>query len=150
MATYIRKYFNEHPRLTDFAHTYERRIVVSIAVFYIVAHAVVIPMILNKKSDKPLAENIQKEFGNTPLYGYISTDMLRFFGTNFYLGDRIGQFEVSKPDHGILMIAKGDCEEFMKKHEKTYKFYFASQTNRRMTEMRDTIQFYKFKRLSTK
>ena len=48
---------------------------------------------LNTKADKHLAPVIEKKFDTSKLYSYMSVDMLHFFSLNFYLGDKIQQFD---------------------------------------------------------
>ena len=62
------------------------------------------PAVLNPKADKPLAPQIEQRFDMTKMYSYMSSPMLHFFSLNFYLGDRIQQFEKVKPKDGVLMI----------------------------------------------
>ena len=78
------------------------------------------PAVLNTKADKPLAPQIEQRFDMTKMYSYMSSPMLHFFSLNFYLGDRIQQFEKVKPEDGVLMIPEDAVEE---KHEVGfYKF----------------------------
>ena len=72
------------------------------------------PAVLNTKADKPLAPQIEQRFDMTKMYSYMSSPMLHFFSLNFYLGDRIQQFEKVKPEDGVLMIPEDDVEEFKK------------------------------------
>jgi len=51
------------------------------------------PTVLNTKADKRWAPVIEKKFDTSKLYSYMSIDMLHFFSLNFYLGDKIQQFD---------------------------------------------------------
>ena len=109
------------------------------------------PTALNTRSDRPLANRVRKVFidQGEKVYMYTSIDMLHFFGTNFYTGDKMGQFLRSKPDKGVLMIAAKDRKDFFETYS-DYTFIPIERTQRRMSEMKDTVYFYRFNRSSMK
>jgi 4-amino-4-deoxy-L-arabinose transferase-like glycosyltransferase len=109
------------------------------------------PTALNTRSDRSLAYRVKHDFidKGEPVYMYTSIDMLHFFGTNFYLGDKMGQFLKTQPDKGVLMIVGKDRTDFMNNHS-DYSFVLIERTQRRMTEMKDTVYFYRFSRSSMK
>lgn len=117
------------------------------------------PVILNRKSLRPMAEMIRQVYPEEKLYSYISQPMMHFFGADFYLGDKIGQFEkprysVSashvKPENGILIIPDGDAAEFISRYEKQYRFVLVLRSLGRTSEVKDRVCFYRFNRRSTK
>lgn len=109
------------------------------------------PTALNTRSDRPLANRVKKDFidQGEKVYMYTSIDMLHFFGTNFYTGDKMGQFLRTKPDKGVLMIAAKDRKDFFETYS-DYTFIPVERTKRRMSEMKDTVYFYRFNRSSIK
>lgn len=109
------------------------------------------PTALNTRSDRPLANRVKKDFidQGEKVYMYTSIDMLHFFGTNFYTGDKMGQFLRTKPDKGVLMIVAKDRNDFFKTYS-DYTFIPVERTKRRMSEMKDTVYFYRFNRSSMK
>lgn len=117
------------------------------------------PTVLNTKSLRPMADVIDRMFPDMQLYSYISSPMMHFFGANFYLGDRIGQFEKpyyskhagawTPPEKGILIIPDGDAEAFIKRHS-DYKFVLVLHSTARTSEVKDLVSYYRFSRLSTK
>ena len=109
------------------------------------------PTALNTRSDRPLANRVKKDFIDLgeKVYMYTSIDMLHFFGTNFYTGDKMGQFLRTKPDKGVLMIAAKDRYDFFETYS-DYTFIPVERTKRRMSEMKDTVYFYRFNRSSMK
>ncbi len=80
------------------------------------------PAVLNTKADKPLAPMIEQRFDTNKLYSYIPIKDLHFFSLNFYLGDKIQQFEKVLPQDGVLMIPEDSFEEFKEKYGKGYVF----------------------------
>ena len=48
--------------------------------------------------------------------------MLHFFSLNFYLGDKIQQFDKVLPQDGVLMIPEEDMPDFLEKFGKDYTF----------------------------
>lgn len=101
------------------------------------------PAVLNTKADKPLAPQIEQRFDMTRMYSYMSSPMLHFFSLNFYLGDRIQQFEKVKPEDGVLMIPEDDVEEFKKTVGRGYCLQRVWQI-RRAVEEKHEVGFYKF------
>lgn len=110
---------------------------------FLASDAFYIPRTMNTRSDQPLARYMEKEFKGEEIYSHIPSVMLHYFGTNFYLNDKIKQYEISRPEHGILMIAAKDRAEFFNKY-KDIEFKPVSKTTRRMTERKDIIYFYRF------
>ena len=101
------------------------------------------PAVLNTKADKPLEPQIEQRFDMTKMYSYMSSPMLHFFSLNFYLGDRIQQFEKVKPEDGVLMIPEDDVEEFKKTVGRGYCLQRVWQI-RRAVEEKHEVGFYKF------
>lgn len=101
------------------------------------------PAVLNTKADKSLAPQIEQRFDMTKMYSYMSSPMLHFFSLNFYLGDRIQQFEKVKPEDGVLMIPEDDVEEFKKTVGRSYCLQRVWQI-RRAVEEKHEVGFYKF------
>lgn len=101
------------------------------------------PVVLNTKADKSLAPQIEQRFDMTKMYSYMSSPMLHFFSLNFYLGDRIQQFEKVKPKDGVLMIPEDDVEEFKKTVGRGYCLQRVWQI-RRAVEEKHEVGFYKF------
>ena len=101
------------------------------------------PAVLNTKADKPLAPQIEQRFDMTKMYSYMSSPMLHFFSLNFYLGDRIQQFEKVKPEDGVLMIPEDDVKEFKKTVGRGYCLQRVWQI-RRAVEEKHEVGFYKF------
>lgn len=101
------------------------------------------PVVLNTKADKSLAPQIEQRFDMTKMYSYMSSPMLHFFSLNFYLGDRIQQFEKVKPEDGVLMIPEDDVEEFKKTVGRGYCLQRVWQI-RRAVEEKHEVGFYKF------
>lgn len=125
-------------------HLLQSMFVCVFAVF-VTLEGVILPRVMGVKSDRALAGQIMRRYPNTPVYSYLSVNMLHFFGTDFYTGDRIGQFDVSCPDNGVLMVSAHDRGAYLKSRAAEYDFTLDWKTDRPMTEVRDTIYFYRFK-----
>ena len=101
------------------------------------------PAVLNTKADKPLAPMIAQRFDMNKLYSYIPIKDLHFFSLNFYLGDRIQQFEKVLPQDGILMIPEECFEEFKEKYGKGYVFQKDWEI-KKTVEWHGPVGFYRF------
>lgn len=130
---------------------------------YLALDSVVLPTVMNVKSLRPMAVYIEERFSGEPLYSYISTPMMHFFGANFYLGDRIGEFDpaaaassqtagrghAAMPKHGILIVPKQDRAAIMSRHP-GYVFVGAGHLGQGASEVKDEVFFYRFWVSSTK
>ena len=105
------------------------------------------PPVLNTKADKHLAPVIEKKFDTSKLYSYMSVDMLHFFSLNFYLGDKIQQFDKVLPQDGVLMIPEESMPDFLEKYGKDYTFQKVWEV-RKTVEWHNKVGFYRFVKTS--
>lgn len=103
------------------------------------------PAVLNTKADKALAPEIEERFDMQHLYSYMSAPMLHFFSLNFYLGDRIQQFDKVLPETGVVMLPEDDKEQFLSTCGKGYQLQKVWQIPRAVEEKHE-VGFYQFKR----
>ena len=120
---------------------------VMIIAIFITLDSTLQPAVLNTKADKHLAPVIEKKFDTSKLYSYMSVDMLHFFSLNFYLGDKIQQFDKVLPQDGVLMIPEEDMPDFKEKFGKDYTFQKVWEV-RRLVESRHPVGFYRFVKTS--
>ncbi len=119
------------------------------------------PAVMNAKSLRPMATYIEKNFVGEDLYSYIEAPMMHFFGANFYLGDRIKEFEPAPagqnggadgnapacrtPLKGVLIVPENDFEKLAARH-KDYRFTRVAVLHGRVSEVKGDIGFYRFTR----
>ena len=120
---------------------------VMIIAIFITLDSTLQPAVLNTKADKHLAPVIEKKFDTSKLYSYMSVDMLHFFSLNFYLGDKIQQFDKVLPQDGVLMIPEGDMPDIKEKFGKDYTFQKVWEV-RRLVEWHHPVGFYQFVKTS--
>ncbi len=118
-------------------------ILLNIVAIFMLLDGYLQPIVMNVNSNRPIATLIEQRYSNVPVYQYIYTDMLHFFGADFYTGDRLRQYEKDKPTMGVLMVGKKDMQKFLEKH-KDFSYTLDYQTDRPMTEVKDTICFLRF------
>lgn len=109
------------------------------------------PTVMNVKSYRPFAETVRKTTGNEPLYAYtgkynLYANSLRFFGIDFYLGDRVRQFENDKPRKGMVIVNNGNRETLLSNFGTSYSFREALRSKHKETEFNDTIYIYRFEK----
>ena len=124
-----------------------RYTLVMIIAIFITLDSTLQPAVLNTKADKHLAPVIEKKFDTSKLYSYMSVDMLHFFSLNFYLGDKIQQFDKVLPQDGVLMIPEEDMPDFKEKFGKDYTFQKVWEV-RRLVEWHHPVGFYQFVKTS--
>ena len=140
-----------------------KRAIAVVVVLFMVADGIVVPAVVKKRYDRPLANFIATTFPNDKIYSHLSDPYMHFFCTNFYLHDRIRPFTAVQQTHvqrqnkaadtpntGLLMVAEKDLDDFMSKYGKGYQLDLVYRTPKPMTERRSVIRFYKFKKRSTK
>ena len=120
---------------------------VMIIAIFITLDSTLQPAVLNTKADKHLAPVIEKKFDTSKLYSYMSVDMLHFFSLNFYLGDKIQQFDKVLPQDGVLMIPEGDMPDFKEKFGRDYTLQKVWEV-KRLVECRHPVGFYRFVKTS--
>ena len=120
---------------------------VMIIAIFITLDSTLQPAVLNTKADKHLAPVIEKKFDTSKLYSYMSVDMLHFFSLNFYLGDKIQQFDKVLPQDGVLMIPENDVPDFKEKFGKDYTFQKVWEV-KRLVEWHHPVGFYRFVKTS--
>ena len=120
---------------------------VMIIAIFITLDSTLQPAVLNTKADKHLAPVIEKKFDTGKLYSYMSIEMMHFFSLNFYLGDKIQQFDKVLPQDGVLMIPEGDMPDFKEKFGKDYTLQKVWEV-KRLVECRHPVGFYRFVKTS--
>ena len=115
-----------------------------ILTIYVSLDSVYQPEVMNAKSDKPIAEDIRARVPEGKLYSYISADMMRFFTVNFYLNNRVLQFEPENPREGYLLIGPHDYESFAR-HHVNYTFEEVYRSAKKSCDTKAPIVMYKFK-----
>ena len=120
---------------------------VMIIAIFITLDSTLQPAVLNTKADKHLAPVIEKKFDTGKLYSYMSIEMMHFFSLNFYLGDKIQQFDKVLPQEGVLMIPEEDMPDFLEKFGKDYTFQKVWKV-RKTVEWHNKVGFYRFVKTS--
>lgn len=78
------------------------------------------PLVLNTKSDKPVAEQIARLVPEGRIYSF-RTDVnpanpIHPFTINFYLGDRVVPYEAFRPTQGFVIIGNDEVKEFSRRY----------------------------------
>lgn len=124
-----------------------RYTLVMIIAIFITLDSTLQPAVLNTKADKHLAPVIEKKFDTNKLYSYMSVEMMHFFSLNFYLGDKIQQFDKVLPQDGVLMIPESDVPDFKEKFGRDYTFQKVWEV-KRLVEWHHPVGFYRFVKTS--
>ena len=124
-----------------------RYTLVMIIAIFITLDSTLQPTVLNTKADKHLAPVIEKKFDTSKLYSYMSVEMMHFFSLNFYLGDKIQQFDKVLPQDGVLMIPESDVPDFKEKFGRDYTFQKVWEV-KRLVEWHHPVGFYRFVKTS--
>ena len=120
---------------------------ITIISLFLILDSTLQPTVLNTKADKRWAPVIEKKFDTSKLYSYMSIDMLHFFSLNFYLGDKIQQFDKTLPQDGIVMVSNDDIQIFTEKYGRNYTFEKVWEIPR-TAETHCPVGFYRFVKTS--
>ena len=113
---------------------------------FLLLDSCLLPPVLNTKADKQIAPVIEQRFDTNKLYSYMPVKDLHFFSLNFYLGDKIQQFDKGLPENGILMIPENGKSDFLKKYSDKYTFQKVWEV-KKTVEWHDAVGFYRFKKV---
>lgn len=105
------------------------------------------PLVLNTKSDKPVAERIARIQPMGTIYSF-RTDVtpgnpMHPFTINFYLGDRVVPFEAFMPTEGNVIIGNDEAQEFRRRYPQ-YALVEKVNFNRRSCDDHKYIHLYHF------
>ncbi len=127
------------------------RIVVGI---WALAYIVVLPFILNPKSDLKTARIIEEKVGNAYLTSFAAGGAKQnphhYFTINFYLRNRVDSWkpEGPKSPEGYFIVGEKDAPEFIKSHA-DYTFVKVDIPPHRSCDMKQNIELYHFQRNTT-
>lgn len=104
----------------------------TLAIYWTIS-AIILPPILNAKSDMAIVEALMKtERIAGGVYSFNSVDMLRYYTTAFYIGDRVRLFAPEEgtsqstttttplPSEGLLIVSEPDMNEWLGKYGRDY------------------------------
>lgn len=107
------------------------------------------PAILNVKSNKHIAERIEKLQPEGNIYSYITImaegNRLHPFTLNFYLDNRVIPFIDFAPTEGYLFLGEKEYNGFMEKYGKTFSIEQLSDSRFKSNDNRDWMHIYHFK-----
>lgn len=132
----------------NYTQRFIRRLSSAVAVLYTIAFAVVLPIILNRKSDLSTARLIERQVGDAPLTSYVAGSVpgnpMHYFTINFYLHDRVGVWPEQGPasPNGYLIIGKDDAERFLP--QKGYVFNRVALPEHRSCDTHQVICLYEY------
>lgn len=110
---------------------------------YILLDAVILPPILKTKSSRPVAAFVMRTYPQGPIHTYSQDPQMRFYGTDFYTGDRLSLITTLPAECGILMICARDTATFIKSYPQ-YRLKLEHVTTKKCTEFKDHVCFYRF------
>ena len=123
--------------------------VAQVVAVFVTLDAVVLPLVLNTKSDKPQAEIVARYVPEGRVYSFrrdvTPGNPLHPFTVNFYLGDRVVPFEAFRPAEGYLLMGEGDEEVFRARHA-GYQLRLVQDFHHRSCDDRRMLYFYHFRK----
>lgn len=119
-------------------------------IFFALLDAVYLPTVLNTKSVKRFAADIEKVVPTGNIYSFLPVDLtpdgnpLHFFELDYYLNDRIHLFVKEKPAEGYLIVLKKDFQQYFDKNSESklvdnYIFDEVLHTDRNYGSFKDII-----------
>lgn len=102
------------------------------------------PAVLNAKSDREMAQLLNRLQPEGDIYAHVSTDMLKFFTIDFYTDDRIKPIETADAASGYFIIGVEDARKFLPENADKYDFYLKKHFNRRSCDIRQDVLLLRF------
>ena len=108
------------------------------------------PTVLNTKSDKDIAQRIEKIVPEGKLYSYrsafLAANRMHPFTINFYLNDRVIPIDKAEkaPAEGYMIVSGKSIEKFGTDYPQ-YEYEFLFKSNKRSCDDREPVSFYHFK-----
>ena len=100
------------------------------------------PTILAVKSDRHLAVRLNELEPQGMVYSY--ADWVKFYGINYYRGDRVRIFDKLNPAQGYVLVTDELQEQFLQDTEDTYRVEEVYRTPLRSCDLRRKVIVYKF------
>lgn len=111
----------------------------------ILLDGVIQPAILNHKSIKKFAHEVEQIVPEGIIYGYIPVEMMRFYIVNFYIGNRVHLFDVEQPEKGYVLLGERTYRDIIEpQYGDKYTFEPVIRTPHNDTEIKDYIWLYRF------
>lgn len=108
------------------------------------------PVVLNVKSDKPVARQLETIVPEGRIYSYHSNQVkgnpMRHFTVNFYMGDRMVPFEDFMPQEGFLYMGADQQEIFLSECGRGYELEEVYDTGHESCDDRRVNRLYRFRR----
>lgn len=106
-----------------------------------------LPIVLNGKSDKPVAEYIETLAPQGHVYSFrkdvVPGNPMHPFTINFYLGDRVVPFEAFRPKEGLLIVGDDAIEAFAERHP-DYRTDLVRDFGHRSCDDHKYLKLYRF------
>ncbi len=125
-----------------------RRVRVALAcvvAVWVVTYAAVVPCVLNRRSDRDIAQAIMAMQPPRPVTSYIRDsdpgDPMHFFTVNFYLGNTLSTWEA--PREGYLLIGERDAGDFIAAH-RAWQFRLQYTSTHRSCDTHQRLRLYWF------
>jgi hypothetical protein len=113
-------------------------------IIFISLDSVIQPAVLNVKSDKQIALEIQNMYPSEKIDSYVGVEMLHFFTINFYNNDKIGVFNPDKATDGLLLIGERDAENYLKNLSDLFNFELVLNTHKKSCDTGQIIHLYRY------
>lgn len=111
------------------------------------------PTVMGCQSLRPVATQVEQVAKGEPVYALttinkreVGDDVLRLYGIDFYMGDRVRQFDVDRPQKGVVVVPAQSKPLLNEPFAKHYSFKEIMRTEHRASCFKDTIYAYRFVR----
>lgn len=117
---------------------------------WMIAFALVLPMMLNKRSDIDIAQDIQQMQLDAPLMSHVSGSVPgnpnHYFTINYYMHNTVGVWTDEEiPAQGYLIIGEKDAETFLEVHS-SVSFRQIYTSSHKSCDTKQLVRLYVFER----
>lgn len=135
--------------LRDLGQRFWRRALCTVQGLWIVTFAIVLPLMMNPRSDRDIAHEVSKIAGDAHLTSYVagsvSGNPMHFFTINYYLHDRVGVWGRSTPATGYILLTEKHVEDFRRENpDVTLTNVYTS--SHKSCDTKGKVQLFKYER----
>ncbi len=132
--------------LRQWSHRVRRWVVGGVLALWVVAMGIVVPLLMKSKSDKDIAQDIERMQLNKPLTSYLENNvpgnMTHLFTINFYLRDGVDYWRGDETE-GYILLRQDQAQDFIKR-QSHLDFQLVYTSPHKSCDVKRILELYQF------
>lgn len=124
-----------------------RHVFMVVLTIWFAVDVVALPLILNPKTDRDIAQEVTQIIGDEPITSYVSGgapgNPMHYFTINFYMHNRVDVWhsQMAAQPEGYLLVGEGDAHDFLPQHPE-YEFKLVYTSSHVSCDTHQKVQLY--------